>query len=218
MSMNDPYSNIGPQDVPTVTLPVSAGAPGAPGGGPRKRRWSRGRQAAALAAVFAVVGGGAFAVAEAATGSPAATDAAASQATTSQAGTSASAATQAAALRGVLTSTGARRLARLRLLGGMYGQYTFKTKAGSRTLAFERGTVTSVTSGDVVIRAANGTTWTWELTGTSVVREHGTKESPSTLAQGQAVLAAGPVTNGAKDARVIVIRTPGATPKSSATA
>ncbi|HTU76430.1 MAG TPA: hypothetical protein VMG38_23165 [Trebonia sp.] len=212
--MNDAHSNFGPQDVPTVTLPVSAGAPGGPG----KRRWSRGRQVATLAAVFAVVGGGAFAVAEAATSSPAATDAASSQTVTSQAGTSASGTSQLAALRGVLGSTGARRLARLRLLGGMYGQYTFQTKAGSRTLAFERGTVTSVTGGDVVIRAANGTTWTWEITGTSVVREHGTKEAPSTLAQGQSVLAAGPVTNGAKDARVIVIRAAGTTPKSSAAA
>jgi hypothetical protein len=163
-----------------------------------------------------VAGGGAFAIAEAAAGSPAATDAAVTR--TAQAGTPASAASQAAVLRDVLSTTGTRRLARLRLLGGMYGQYTFRTKTGSRTLAFERGTVTAVSGSDVVIRAGNGTTWTWELTGTSVVREHGTKESRSTLAQGQAVLAAGPVAGGAKDARVIVIRNARTTPKSSATA
>jgi hypothetical protein len=220
MSMNDAYSNIGPQDVPTVTLPVAGGVPGAPGGsGPGKRRWSKGKQAATLAAVFAVVGGGAFAIAETATGSPAASDAAATNTITSQAGTQASATSQAAVLRGALGTTGARRLARLRLLGGMYGQYTFQTKTGSHTLAFERGTVTSVSSSDVVVRAPNGTTWTWELTGTSVVREQGTKQSASTLAQGQAVLAAGPVSNGARDARVVVIRNAGkAAPKSSAPA
>jgi hypothetical protein len=217
--MNDAYKNIGSQDVPTMTLPVSGSVPGAPGGsGPRNRRWSRGRQAATLAAVFAVAGGGAFAITQAVTGSPGATGAAASQSAASQAGAQASATTQAAALRGVLSSTGARRLARLRLLGGMYGQYTFETKKGSHTLAFERGTVTSVSSSDVVVRAANGTTWTWKLTGTSVVREHGTKESPSTLAPGQTVVAAGPVTSGARDARVIVIRAARTTPKSSAAA
>jgi hypothetical protein len=210
--MNDALSNFGRQDVPTVTIPVPGGAPGAPGGrGPRS--WPRGKQAAALLGVAAVAGGGAFAIAEAAAGSPAATDAAVTR--TAQAGTPAS---QAAVLRDVLSTTGTRRLARLRLLGGMYGQYTFRTKTGSRTLAFERGTVTAVSGSDVVIRAGNGTTWTWELTGTSVVREHGTKESRSTLAQGQAVLAAGPVAGGAKDARVIVIRNARTTPKSSATA
>ena len=206
--MNDAFSNSGRQDVPTVTIPVPGGR------GPR--RWSRGKQAAALLGVAAVVGGGSFAIAEAATGSPAATDAAVTQ--TPQAGAPAAATSQAAVLRGALSSTGPRRLARLRLLGGMYGQYTFQTKTGSHTLAFERGTVTSVSGADVVIRAANGTTWTWEITGTSVVREHGTKESRSTLAQGQAVLAAGPVAGGAKDARVIVIRNARTTPKSPATA
>jgi hypothetical protein len=217
--MSDAYNNIGPEDAPTMSLPVSGGAPGGPGGGPGNRRWSRGKQAAAALGVAAVVGGGAFAVASAATGSPAATDAASTQVAGSQAGTQASTTSQAAALRDVLTSTGARRLERLRLLGGMYGQYTFQTKTGSRTLAFERGTVTSVSGSDVVIRATNGTTLTWELTGTSVVREHGTKESASTLAQGQTVFAAGPVTSGARDARVIVIRDAGtATPKTSTSA
>jgi hypothetical protein len=173
-----------------------------------------------VAGVAVVVGGGAFAIANAATGAPAATLAAATTVIGSQAGTQASTTSQAATLQGVLTSTGAHRLERLRRLGGMYGQYTFQTKTGSRTLAFERGTVSSVSGSDVVIRAANGTTLTWELTGTSVVREHGTKESTAALAQGQSVFAAGPVTAGARDARVIVIRTAttGATPKSSATA
>ena len=49
-----------------------------------------------------------------------------------------------------------RALARLRLLGGMHGQYTFETKNGSRTLAFERGTVTSVTGTGGTVRAADG--------------------------------------------------------------
>jgi hypothetical protein len=113
---------------------------------------------------------------------------------------------QAALLRDALTGKGARRLARLRLLGGLYGQFTYETKQGARTLAYERGTITAVGGGDVVIRAANGTTWTWALTGTSVVRENGTKEPQNALAEGQTVFAGGPVTGGTRDARLIVIR------------
>jgi hypothetical protein len=98
-----------------------------------------------------------------------------------------------------------RRLGRLRLLGGVYGQYTYGTKQGPRTLAFERGTITSLTGSDVAVRASDGTTWTWVLTGTSVVQEDGTRMSTSTLKQGQAIFTGGPVTSGTRDARLIVI-------------
>jgi hypothetical protein len=174
--------------------------PGQGGGKSAPRSWSRGKRAAALLGVCAVAGGGAFAVTQAA-GAQAATTA-----TGFQAGTSASITEQASTLSRALSVKGVGRLARLRRLGGMYGQYTFETKTGSQTLAFERGTITSVSSGDVVIRAANGTSWTWDLTSTSVVRENGNKQAESTLADGQLVFTAGPVTSGAKDARIIVIR------------
>lgn len=179
----------------------------------RSGKWSRGKRTAALLAVCAVAGGGAFAVTQASTGSPATAQTA--DTTGFQAGTSASITGQGATLSNALSKTGAGRLARLRLLGGMYGQYTYETKTGSRTLAFERGTITSVGGGDVVIRAANGTTWTWELTGTSVVRESGTKQPESALATGELVFTGGPVTNGARDARIIVIRKAAAASSSS---
>jgi hypothetical protein len=181
--------------------PGSVG-PGQGGGKSARRSWSRGKRAAALLGVCAVAGGGAFAVTQAAGGQTATT------ATTTgfQAGTSASITGQASTLSSALSVKGVGRLARLRRLGGMYGQYTFVTKTGSHTLAFERGTITSVSSSDVVIRAANGTSWTWDLTSTSVVREDGKKPAENTLAGGQLVFTAGPVTNGARDARVIVIR------------
>ena len=99
-----------------------------------------------------------------------------------------------------------RALVRLRLLGGMYGQYTFETKKGPRTLAFERGTVISVAGADVSVRAKDGTTLTWVLTSTSVVRENGARAAASALAVGQSVFAAGPVSGTTRDARLIVIR------------
>lgn len=213
------YNGIGADEIPTAPYRVPGAAPGGPGG---KGGWLRGKRVAAIVAVCAAVGGGAFVVVQATTSSPALQQAANTQALSSQAGaqagTSAGATGQASLLREVLTTTGPRRLARLRLLGGMYGQFTFETKSGPRTLAFERGTITSIGSDDVQVRAADGTTLTWELTGTSVVRENGTKEPRTTLAQGQTVFAGGPVTGGSRDARLIVIRKAGTPAQSSGAA
>jgi hypothetical protein len=166
----------------------------------------RNRWAAVLVVTAIVVGGGSFAVAEAATGSPAATTQAS---TTTQAAAVPNNTTQAAVLNNVLG--GHASIARLRRLGGVYGQFTFETKKGARTVAFERGTVTSVSGGDVVVRARNGTSWSWTLTGGSVVREDGKRTKTSALAAGQTVFAGGPVSGSARDARLIVIRKAAAT-------
>jgi len=220
VSMSNMYEGISPDDMPTGPYRSPGGSgtgnSGPGGSGPGKGARSRGKWAAALLAVCAAVGGGTFAVVQAVTGSPAAaqaanTRAATAQTGTPQTGTSASVSGQAAALRDVLTRTGAWRLARLRRLGGMYGQYTYETSAGPRTLAFERGIITDIGSADVVVRAADGTTWTWVLTGTSVVRENGTREPETMLAQGETVFAGGPVTDGTRDAWLVVIRKAAAT-------
>ncbi|HEX9543363.1 MAG TPA: hypothetical protein VGA04_35040 [Streptosporangiaceae bacterium] len=106
----------------------------------------------------------------------------------------------------------AGRLRIARLLGGIDGQFTFRTKTGFRTLAYERGVIETVTSGsDIVVRASDGTTWTWKLVSNTVVREKGAKTAESALAPGQAVWVGGPVTSVAKDARLIVIRPPAST-------
>ena len=96
-------------------------------------------------------------------------------------------------------------LARLRALGGVDGQFTFHNSTGFHTLAFERGTIQSVSGSDVVVRAPDGTTWTWLIVSNTVVRHNGVKTTASALAAGQTVFAGGPVVNGAKDARLIVI-------------
>jgi hypothetical protein len=132
------------------------------------------------------------------------------------------AATLNAALRGSGTSTGsngtatastpagkahagAGAVARLRRLGGMYGQVAFRGKDGTtRTLAFERGVVTSA-GRDLVVKAANGTTWTWQYTASTVIRMGGSKVSRSELSSGAHVLLAGPVVSGARDARLVFI-------------
>jgi len=99
-----------------------------------------------------------------------------------------------------------RRLRRVRLLGGMYGQFTFRTKSGVRTIAYERGAVQSISGGAVVVRAADGTTETWTETSKTVVRQDGRKATASALSDGQQVFVAGPVLSGAHDIRLAVIR------------
>ena len=99
-----------------------------------------------------------------------------------------------------------RALARLRALGGVDGEFTFRNSTGYHTLAFERGTIQSVSGSQVVVRAPDGTTWTWLIVSDTVVRQNGSKTTASALATGQTVFAGGPVVSGAKDARLIVIR------------
>jgi hypothetical protein len=106
-------------------------------------------------------------------------------------------------------------LARLRALGGVDGEVTFHSKTGFHTLAFERGTIKSVSGSDVVVAASDGTTWTWLIVSDTVVRQNGAKTTTSALATGETVFAGGPVVNGAKDARLIVIRAGGSSSSSS---
>jgi hypothetical protein len=201
-------------------VPPYSGLP--PQGQPPRGARGRGRLAAVIVAC-AVVAGGAFAVTEAVSGSsPNLTPAASSAPVTS------GAAGQAAVLNGVLADAASgtpaagtpaakaaavrrlgRALVRLRQLGGVHGQFTFETKNGPRTLAFERGTVLSVAGSDVTVRATDGTSWTWVLTSASIVREDGSRTTAKSLAPGQLVFAAGPVTGTTRDARLIVIRASG---------
>src|SRR6202041_4062368 len=90
------------------------------------------------------------------------------------------------------------------------GQFPHHNKTGFHTLAFARGTIQSVNSADVEVKAADGTTWTWLIVGDTVVRQNGAKTTTKALAIGQAVFAGGPVVSGSKDARLIVIRPPSA--------
>ena len=97
-------------------------------------------------------------------------------------------------------------LGRLRHLGGVDGTATFHNKTGFHTLSFERGIVQSVSGSDVVIKAADGTTWTWHVVSDTVVRKNGAKTTTSALSAGETVFAGGPVVSGARDARLIIIR------------
>jgi hypothetical protein len=114
-----------------------------------------------------------------------------------------------------------RRWHLLRLVRGMYGQVTYHGRAGTATLAFERGTVESASGGHLVVRAADGTTWTWDLAGNAVVREHGRTPPGGALSRGARVFVAGRVSGSSKDARLIRVRArsgsaPGSSPRAPA--
>ncbi|HUJ06915.1 MAG TPA: hypothetical protein VLX31_12480 [Streptosporangiaceae bacterium] len=105
-----------------------------------------------------------------------------------------------------------RRYLRLRLwlrhllIGGLHGQFTITTVNGIKTFAFERGTIQSVAGSSVVVRASDGTTWTWSLDTTTLITKSGQSVPASSLATGQQIFVAGPVVSGADDARRILIR------------
>ena len=198
------------------------------------RTTSRGRLVVGGVAAAVLVGGAAFGAvtmlsnnpAAAATGGPTGQAAVLNDALT----TAATPTTTASSGSGTTASAAATQIrrrrdaiARLRRLGGIDGQFTFETKAGPKTLAFERGTIQSVSGQDVVVRAKDGTTWNWTLVSDSVVRQDGTKTTSSALSAGELVFVGGPVVSGSHDARLIVIRnpqksstsTPSSTPSSS---
>jgi hypothetical protein len=170
------------------------------------------RLAIGITAAGVLAGGGLAAAAM--TGATATADGPASTAAQTSATRAQTTSTQAQAVAGnqelaaLQQVAGTRRvpLSRIRALGGMYGSFTFRTKAGDRTLAFERGTITAVSGSDVVVRAADGTTMTWLLVSSTVIRDKGAKASASALSDGELVFAGGPVVNGTRDARLIVIR------------
>src|ERR1700722_5899272 len=195
------------------TAPHSANPGGNPG---RGRGGGRGRLIAGAAAATVLIGGAAFGAVTMLSDSPAAAvtgptgQAAVLNDALSAAATPAATPASSSTAGSAATQTRHRRdaLARLRRLGGIDGQFTFETKTGPQTLAFERGTIQSVSGQDVVVKAKDGTTWSWTLVTDSVVRDDGTKTTTSSLAAGDLVFVGGPVVRGTPDARLIVIRTP----------
>jgi hypothetical protein len=184
-------------------LPEPDAKAGRRGTSRRMLRWGAG---ATLAGFLA---GGGIALAVSSSGAPAA-----SPAGVAETASSAQAAQLNSDLSTAASTAAARRrvrwaLARLRRIGGVDGEFTFHDKTGFHSLAFERGTISSVSGSDVVVRAANGTTWTWLIVSDTVVREDGAKTTTGALGEGQTVFAGGPVVDGAKDARLIVIRKAG---------
>jgi hypothetical protein len=194
-----------------------------PGGPQRRPRWSaRTRRIVTTSAASAVLLASGTAIGVALTGgasaavspSSSATPAASTSAGTTPAGTKASRCASivsqaqgtnhdrlARALRAFCSSP----LVRLALVGGEHGTVTFGGKAGPRTVAFERGTVQSDTGSAITVTAADGTTWTWQITSSTVVRQAGSKVAANAISAGEKVFVGGTIVNGTNDARLIRI-------------
>ena len=90
---------------------------------------------------------------------------------------------------------------------GMYGQVTFHGQQRDGDARVRAGQGQSSSGGHLVVQAANGTTWTWNLASNSVVRERGKhRVRPARWPRGQRVFVAGQVVGSSKDARLVVIR------------
>jgi hypothetical protein len=180
-------------------FPASAPGPSRPARSKKWYRWGVG------AAVFGLLAGGGITWAAVSAGG----GTAASSASSARAAALNTALTDAAGDQAVSPARVRWALGRLRHLGGVDGTATFHNKTGFHTLSFERGTIQSVSGSDVVIKAADGTTWTWHVVSDTVVRKDGAKTTASALSAGETVFAGGPVVSGARDARLIIIRPSG---------
>ena len=187
--------------------PADGGYPaGAPDPHSARSRTTRWRRWGVGAAVFGFLVGGGITLAAVSGGGGQATG---TQATGTRAAALNTALSDAAGNPAVPPARVRWALGRLRRLGGVDGTATFHNKTGFHTLSFERGTIQSVSGSDVVIKAADGTTWTWHIVSDTVVRKNGSKTTTSALSAGETVFAAGPVVSGTRDARLIVIRPSG---------
>jgi hypothetical protein len=97
---------------------------------------------------------------------------------------------------------------RLREIKGMYGEVAFHTANGTQTLAFERGSVASVSGSKLTVHAPNGTQWTWTLSSSSMIRKAGRTIQASQLTGGTRVFVGGQVNGSSRDARLVFVRPP----------
>jgi len=99
-------------------------------------------------------------------------------------------------------------LLRIAAVGGEHGQVTFQSKTGSKTVAFERGTVESVSGSNFTVRAPDGTTWTWELIASTAMRQAGHTLAVPKVSSGELVFVEGLASSGVNQARLILARQP----------
>jgi hypothetical protein len=223
----DSMDSMDNMDTTEFEQPDPANAPGSTGtpdpATPRRAKWSgRTKRVVTTVAASAVLLGSGAAIGVALTGGASASTGGASTGTTSTASTATTAAAgRCAKLELRLRSHGhpvaANRLstfcrnplARLALVGGAHGTVTFQTKTGPKTIAVERGTIQSASSSAITVLAKDGTTWTWDLTSSTVVREAGSVVTRDKLSTGEQVLVGGQVVSGVNDARLIRIQKAG---------
>jgi hypothetical protein len=87
--------------------------------------------------------------------------------------------------------------------GGVHGEATVRAKGGFAVRAWQRGDITSVSSGSIAVKSADGTSWTWKLDGGTRVRKAGQKADAAKPATGDKVLVAGTRTGDTRTAVIV---------------
>lgn len=86
-----------------------------------------------------------------------------------------------------------------------HGQITFATKNGPKTLVFEHGAIQNVSASSMVVKAADGTTWTWNLASSTIVKKDGRRTDAAALSAGQKVVVVGQLAGSADNARRVFV-------------
>lgn len=92
---------------------------------------------------------------------------------------------------------------RARALHGVHGEATVQRRDGFHLATWQRGKITSVSSGGVTVSSVDGVSWTWTAGGKTHVRKDGGKSTLKALAAGDQVLVAGERTGNTRTARLI---------------
>ncbi|HEX6469117.1 MAG TPA: DUF5666 domain-containing protein, partial [Streptosporangiaceae bacterium] len=83
----------------------------------------------------------------------------------------------------------------------LYGETVAKADDGSiKAFDWQNGQVTGVSGSSVTVRSSDGTTWTWTLTGDTLVRKNKKDGSASDIAAGDKVAIAGARSGGTRTA------------------
>jgi hypothetical protein len=92
---------------------------------------------------------------------------------------------------------------RARALRGVHGEATVKRNDGFHLATWQRGKITSVSSGGLTVRSDDGVSWTWTVNDDTRVRKDGEKSALKNLANGDQVLVAGERSGDTRTARLV---------------
>jgi hypothetical protein len=87
----------------------------------------------------------------------------------------------------------------------LHGEGTIKTKEGTKQVAMQHGTVTSVSDSSITIKSSDGYTRTWSLAPSVHVIEHRTELQPTSVKIGTDLAVAGPRDGTRLTAAVVVV-------------
>ena len=87
----------------------------------------------------------------------------------------------------------------------LHGETVVQTKDGVKTVAFQRGTVTAISTTSVTVKSTDGFSQTWTIGDKLHVIQHRKTVQPSDVKQGAEIGIAGPKENGTATARLIVL-------------